>query len=86
MFLLWRFAPTNRKMLNKTILFDFVRPYDLIPKYMGFCERSSAPAERSEQTLSLKNSESFVLSGRLDSNQRSSHPKCDALATRPHPV
>ncbi|MAE10080.1 MAG: hypothetical protein CMF78_02665 [Candidatus Marinimicrobia bacterium] len=53
---------TNRKMLNKTILFDFVRPYDLIPKYMGFCERSSAPAERSEQTLSLKNSESFVLS------------------------
>jgi len=35
---------TNRRLLSRKIEFEFVRPYDLIPKYRAFCEARPAPA------------------------------------------
>ena len=39
---------TNRRLLDKKIFFDFVRPFDLIPKYKEICEASQAESEASE--------------------------------------
>ena len=50
---------TNRRLLSRKTEFEFVRPYDLIPKYRAFCEARPAPATKcginsggaSEQTI-----------------------------------
>ena len=34
----------NRRLLSRKTEFEFVRPYDLIPKYRAFCEARPAPA------------------------------------------
>src|SRR3989338_5114839 len=34
----------NRRLLSRKTEFEFVRPFDLIPKYTEKCERSPAPA------------------------------------------
>ena len=65
---------TNRRMLDRKILFGLRPPFDLIPKYKGFGERSAAPAARSEPSFSSKNSESIVWSGRAESNRGYMHP------------
>jgi len=57
------FAIPNRRLLSQKTEFEFVRPYDLIPKYRAFCEARPAPATKcginsggaSEQTLSSEN-------------------------------
>jgi hypothetical protein len=41
--------PPNRRLLSRKTEFEFVRPYDLIPKYRAFCERSPAEGGTSEQ-------------------------------------
>src|SRR3989339_1675257 len=46
---------TNRRLLSRKTEFEFVRPYDLIPKYRAFCEARPAEGGASEQTLSLEN-------------------------------
>jgi hypothetical protein len=43
---------TNRRLLDRKLIFDFVRPFDLIPKYKEICEASRAEGEASEQTNS----------------------------------
>ena len=35
---------TNHRLLSRKAEFEFVRPYDLIPKYRAFCEARPAPA------------------------------------------
>ena len=35
---------TNRRLLSRKTEFEFVRPYDLIPKYRAFCEARPVPA------------------------------------------
>ncbi|MFW6131850.1 MAG: hypothetical protein ACOC5F_04555, partial [Candidatus Aminicenantaceae bacterium] len=60
------FATTNHRLRDKEIAFDFVQPFDLIPKYKEKCERSPAPAGRSEQSISSKNPESFEWSQLLN--------------------
>jgi len=60
------FATPNRRLLNRKIFFDFVRPFDLIPKYTGKCERSPACGGASEQTNSPQNPSSFVWSQLLN--------------------
>jgi len=42
-------ATPNRRLLNRIVIFDFVRPFDLIPKYKEICEASRAEGEASEQ-------------------------------------
>jgi hypothetical protein len=38
------FAIPNHRLLSRKAEFEFVRPYDLIPKYRAFCEARPAPA------------------------------------------
>jgi len=45
----------NRRLLPRKTEFEFVRPYDLIPKYRAFCEARPAEGGASEQTLSPEN-------------------------------
>ena len=65
---------TNRRMLNRKILFDFRPPYDLVPKYKEKCERSAAPAARSEQSNSLQKPKSQLWSGCQELNLGLTHP------------
>ena len=41
----------NRRLLSRKTEFEFVRPYDLIPKYREKCERSPAEGGASEQSI-----------------------------------
>jgi hypothetical protein len=43
------FAIPNRRLLSRKAEFEFVRPYDLIPKYRAFCEARPAEGGASEQ-------------------------------------
>ena len=76
---------TNRRLLDKKIFFDFVRPFDLIPKYTEICEASRAQGEASEQTNSTRNDESCIWSGRPDLNRESRAPKARMLTITPRP-
>ena len=49
------FAIPNRRLLSRKTEFEFVRPYDLIPKYRAFCEARPAEGGASEQALSPEN-------------------------------
>jgi len=71
---------TNRRMLDRKILFGLRPPFDLIPKYKGFGERSAASAARSEPSFASKDSESFVWSGHPDLNRESDAPHAPMLA------
>ena len=70
---------TNRRMLDRKILFDFRPPYDLVPKYKEKCERSPAAGGASEQTNCPQNSQCLDWSGREDLNLRPSEPHSDTL-------
>ena len=70
---------TNRRLLNRKIFFDFVSPFDLIPKYKEICEASG-------QTNSPRNDKSLIWSGREDSNLRPHEPESCVLATELLPV
>jgi len=48
---------TNRRLRDRKLIFDFVRPFDLIPKYTEKCERSPAAGGASEQTNCPQNSQ-----------------------------
>jgi len=60
------FAIPNRRLLDRKLIFDFVRPFDLIQKYAEKCERSPAEGGASEQQNSPQNPLSFVWSQLLD--------------------
>lgn len=78
---------TNRCLLSRKTEFEFVRPYDLIPKYRAFCETRPAPASpcginsggASEQQNSSEFSKCLNWSGCWDSNPGSPGPKPGAL-------
>jgi len=55
--------PPNRRLLSRKTEFEFVRPYDLIPKYRAFCEARPAEGGASEQTLSPENLKCLDWSG-----------------------
>ncbi|HLC94456.1 MAG TPA: hypothetical protein VJH96_02725 [Patescibacteria group bacterium] len=67
---------TNRRLLSRKTEFEFVRPFDLIPKYRAFCEARPAPASprginsggASEQTLSPENLKCLDWSGYSELN------------------
>ena len=54
---------TNRRLLSRKTEFEFVRPYDLIPKYRAFCEARPAEGGASEQSSRPEKSLSFDWSG-----------------------
>ena len=66
---------TNRHLLSRKTEFEFVRPYDLIPKYRAFCEARPAEGGASEQTLSSENLKCLDWSGCRDSNSGYILPK-----------
>ena len=51
---------TNRLLLDRHISFDFVRPFDFVPKYKEICERSRALARRSEHPASPQSPKSHI--------------------------
>ncbi|HNR81175.1 MAG TPA: hypothetical protein PKK37_01940 [Candidatus Pacearchaeota archaeon] len=51
------FAAPNRRLLDRKLIFDFVRPFAFVPKYTGKCERSRAKSAASEQTNCPQNSQ-----------------------------
>jgi hypothetical protein len=58
------YAAPNRRLLDRKLIFDFVRPFDFVPKYMEKCESrqggiNSAPAAggASEPTNCPQNSQ-----------------------------
>jgi len=51
------FAAPNRRLLDRKLIFDFVRPFDFVPKYKEKCERSPAAGGASEQTNCPQNSQ-----------------------------
>jgi len=54
---------SNRRLLSRKTEFEFVRPYDLIPKYRAFCERSPAEGGASEQPIASEFEKSLSWSG-----------------------
>ena len=66
---------TNRRLLDRKLIFDFVRPFDLIPKYKEICEASRAEGEASEQASPPRNNESCIWSGSRESNPGFTLPK-----------
>jgi len=66
---------TNRRLLSRKTEFEFVRPFDLIPKYREKCERSPAEGGASEQTLSPENLKCLDWSGYPELNWDRTHPK-----------
>jgi len=75
----------NRRLLSRKTEFEFVRPYDLIPKYLlavaekaqegrAFCEARPAEGGASEQTLSPENLKCLDWSGCRESNSVYTHP------------
>ena len=69
----------NRRLLSRKTEFEFVRPYDLIPKYRAFCEARPAEGGASEQQNASDFEKSLSWSGRQDSNLRPHRPKRRAL-------
>jgi len=69
------FAAPNRRLLDRKLIFDFVRPFDFVPKYKEKCERSPAAGGASEQTNCPQNSQCLDWSGRQDLNLRHPAPK-----------
>ena len=71
---------TNRRLLSRKTEFEFVRPYDLIPKYRVFCEARPAEGGASEQALPPEFSKCLNWSGWRDSNPQPLGPKPSTLA------
>ena len=53
----------NRRLLSRKTKFEFVRPFDLIPKYTEKCERSPAEGGASEQQNNPDFEKSLTWSG-----------------------
>jgi len=57
---------TNRRLLSQKTEFEFVRPYDLIPKYRAFCEARPAEGGASEQPIASEFEKSLTWSQLLN--------------------
>ena len=58
----------NRRLFSRKTEFEFVRPYDLIPKYAEKCERSPAEGGASEQPIASEFEKSLIWSENRDLN------------------
>ena len=58
--------PPNRRLLSRKTEFEFVRPYDLIPKYRAFCEARPAEGGASEQPIASEFEKSLTWSQLLN--------------------
>ena len=59
---------TNRRLLDRKLIFDSQKPFDFVPKYTEKCERSPAEGGASEQTNCPQNSQCLDWSGCWDLN------------------
>ena len=71
---------TNRRLLSRKTEFEFVRPFDLIPKYREKSERSPAEGGASEQPIASDFEKSLSWSERADLNRWPHAPKACTLA------
>ena len=72
---------TNRRLLDRKIIFDFKKPFDLIPYYKrSYDENFLAQKDFKNHSLSSKNTPSMNWSGRWDLNPRPFEPHSNALA------
>src|SRR3990167_7479378 len=69
------FAIPNRRLLSRKTEFEFVRPYDLIPKYRAFYEARPAEGGASEQQNNPDFEKSLSWSGHWELNPVYTHPK-----------
>ena len=69
------FAIPNRRLLSQKTEFEFVRPYDLIPKYRAFCEARPAEGGASEQQNAPEFEKSLTWSGCWELNPVNMLPK-----------
>jgi len=51
---LWEKIGTNRRLLDRKLIFDFAQPFDLIPKYTEKCERAPPQAGRASKQTARK--------------------------------
>ena len=65
----------NRRLLSRKTEFEFVRPYDLIPKYRAFCEARPAAGGAGEQQNASEFSKCLIWSGCRDLNPDYRLPK-----------
>jgi len=56
----------NRRLLSRKTEFEFVRPFDLIPKYRAFCEARPAEGGASEQPIASEFEKSLTWSQLLN--------------------
>ena len=76
---------TNRRLLDRKIIFDFKKPFDLIPYYKSSYEKEILAKTQSKNfNLSPKKSQSNIWSGRTDLNCRPLEPHSSALAKLSH--
>ena len=74
-------ATPNRRLLNKKVLMDFEKPFDLIPEYKRSYSKEILAKKKSKNNLSCpQKSESPIWSGRTDLNRRPLAPEASALA------
>ncbi len=72
---------TNRRLLNRIVLLDFKKPFDLIPYYKrSYDEKFLAQKDFEKHSLSSKTAPSYIWSGRWDLNPRPFEPHSNALA------
>ena len=76
---------TNHRLLDRKILLDFKKPFDLIPYYKRtYDEKCLAQKDLRNPCLSAKTSQSQIWSGRPDSNRGLLAPEASALAKLSH--
>ena len=75
----------NRRLLDRKIILDFKKPFDLIPYYKrSYDENFLAQKDFKNRSLSSKNAPSYIWSGRADLNRRPLGPEPSALAKLSH--
>mgnify|MGYP001604630505 CR=1 FL=1 len=76
---------TNRRLLDRIVLFDFKKPFDLIPQYKSTYEKENFAHERALALLCpSKTQPSQIWSGRADLNRWPLEPHSSALAKLSH--
>ena len=77
---------TNRRLLSQKTEFEFVRPYDLIPKYRAFCEARPAEGGASEQQNASEFEKCLNWSGWVELNHLLLAPEASGLPMTYTPI
>ena len=76
---------TNRRLLDRKVILDFKKPFDLIPEYKSTYEKENFAQERVlALSYSSQNPPNQIWSGRTDLNCRPLEPHSSALAKLSH--